>query len=49
MGSFPKLGGCNALFLFEKGGELACILEFQAVSYLRYIQVASRKKFFSPQ
>ncbi len=34
MCSFPEFGGRNALFLFEEGRELACVLKFQAVGDL---------------
>lgn len=45
----PELGGRNALFLFKEGGELAGILEFQAVGNLRDIQVGAGEQFFGSE
>ena len=43
---FPELRGGDAFFLFEEGGELSGILEFEAVGYFRYVQAAAGQKFF---
>lgn len=41
MRPLPEFGGRHALFLFEEGGELACVFELQVISDFRYIQITS--------